>query len=764
MKIELLSPAGNFESLISAVNAGADAVYLGAKSFSARASAANFTDEEILEGVKFAHLRSVKVYVTVNILLSDQEFKDAIELVEFLYRAGVDGIIVQDPALGLYIKGKFKNLEVHASTQMTINNYYGGKFLKNLNFDRLVLARETSLNEIKKIKELSIDIEHFIHGALCVSYSGQCLMSSMIGGRSGNRGDCAQACRKPYEILNQNKRRISQKGYFISPMDLQSFTNLDTLIKSGVNSLKIEGRMKNSRYTYQIVKSYRKALDKKLDEGEINKSKEIFNREWTKGIPFGAFGSDFVSIDRPDNRGIEIGKIIKKVKDGYIIDFYNNVNKGDSCEFIGDKKFTLTMFDNFKRGQNFFKTKRNIEIGEVIRRLTNIKLNESLDEEIKKSYKKIPISFNIELRENKNPIIKVETEEKEILYQGYKIIESAKKSPISRENVEESFSKLNNTGFRLSSINIKMDNNIFIPISYLNELRREALKKFEDLFTNREIDIKTYELEFKNRKKDNKKLILELKSTKDFEKINFENIDYIYLDLKFIDKKEIFKFKNKIFIVLPTILDSKQLENAKEKIEKLDIAGIVISNLSQIEIFKNYKGKKHGDIGLNVFNSYTGEFLLNNLNSITLSPEMNYEQIKNLKVKGNLESIVYGFIPAMTMEHCPNSIIKKCKDSKECQSCSYSGLHYLRDTKDVDFPFERSNKKTIIYNSYPIFYSNERLTEFVPYRRIIRSFEDYDTINKITYAFKTNNFNGLTEELKDKFINVTKGHYNRGVI
>ena len=139
-------------------------------------------------------------------------------------------------------------------------------------------------------------------------------------------------------------------------------------------------------------------------------------------------------------------------------------------------------------------------------------------------------------------------------------------------------------------------------------------------------------------------------------------------------------------------------------------------------------------------------------------------QIKNLKVKGNLESIVYGFIPVMTMEHCPNSIIKKCKDNKECQSCPYSGLHYLRDTKDVDFPFERSNKKTIIYNSYPIFYSNERLTDLVSYRRIIRSFEDYDTINKITYAFKTNDFNGLAEELKNKFINVTKGHYNRGVI
>lgn len=282
--VELLSPAGDLECLKTAVQTGADAVYFGASEFNARANAKNFNKEELVQAIEYAKLRGVKTHLTINILIKNDEFEDAIKLVEFAYNAGIDAVIVQDLGLAKRIIELFPDLEVHSSTQITIYNLDGAREIESLGFSRCVLARELSIEEIEHIcKNTKIDIEVFIHGALCISYSGQCLMSSMIGGRSGNRGKCAGTCRLPYSLINNGK--VQEHGYLLSSKDVCTLDIIPDLINAGVKSFKIEGRMKSKEYVGIVTSIYRKYIDlaedgKKyiVDEDDREKLMQIFNR------------------------------------------------------------------------------------------------------------------------------------------------------------------------------------------------------------------------------------------------------------------------------------------------------------------------------------------------------------------------------------------------------------------------------------------------------------------------------------------------------
>ena len=283
-KIELLSPAGDLECLKVAVQTGANAVYFGAEEFNARVNSRNFNKQELVEAIEYAKLRGVKTHLTLNILIKNNEFDDAIKLVEFAYNSGIDAVIIQDLGLAKKVIELFPDLEVHSSTQMTIYNLDGAKKIKELGFSRCVLARELTINEIENIcKNTDIDIEVFIHGALCISYSGQCLMSSMIGGRSGNRGRCAGTCRLPYTLLKDGIEQ--EKGYLLSSKDVCTLDILPELIKSGVKSFKIEGRMKSKEYVGIVTSIYRKYIDLAesgekyvVDEKDREKLMQIFNR------------------------------------------------------------------------------------------------------------------------------------------------------------------------------------------------------------------------------------------------------------------------------------------------------------------------------------------------------------------------------------------------------------------------------------------------------------------------------------------------------
>lgn len=766
MKIELLAPAGKMDSLIASINAGCDAIYLGGRRFSARASAINFSDEEIVEAVKLAKMRGVKIFVTTNILISDGELNEFFEYIDFLNKAGCHGVIVQDPALGFILSKMYEDLEVHASTQMTINNYYGAKYVKELGFERVVMAREVGADTIKKVSELGIDIEHFIHGALCISYSGQCTMSSLIGGRSGNRGACAQACRKPYEILNPDKTVFSEKKYFLSPRDLMSFDTIDELIKAGVNSFKIEGRMKRPEYAYEVVRAYRKKLDNALEKHGIENVEQLFNRQFTKGLGFNDFGRSLMSYDRPDNRGVVVGKY----KNGYIF-LETELKSGDGIEFnLKNGKYKgFTINEDLEKGKNRIKLPFDVEENSDVRRTYSKELETSIDEKIESIYK-LPIEFEVNVKVGSPIHVFAKSMGKTSEYISENLVDKAKNMPISIENIRKSFEKINDTDFFLKSeddIEIVTDGESFVPVSVLNEARREAIKNLENLFFYKNSEKTPYEFIYEKRKTTDTGLTLEINDLDILDGLNLDGIEIVYFPLKDIEKLSEYSFKNtKKYIKLPQILSDEELEKAKEKIEKYKPEGLLLNNLGQLEIFKDLDIPLTLDSSFNIFNSLSGEFFLKQADCISLSNELNLNQVKEIrkKLSGDLESIVYGYLNVMVMEHCPISIELNCKDNSNCERCRRNGLHYLRDSMGEDFGFRRENKRTIIYNSHPLLYENKNLVNFVDRRRIVQTVEDAETMNMVLSAFRENEFNKLKDYLKDRDIVATRGHYNRGIL
>ena len=358
--IELLSPVGDFECLKASVQNGANSVYFGGNMFNARAGATNFDYEELEKVINYCALRNVKTHLTLNVLIKDNEFKEAVLIAKKAIELGIDALIVQDIGLAQFLKKIFPEIPIHASTQMTIHNLEGVLELEKLGYSRAVLSRELTIPEIQYIcSNSNIEIETFIHGALCISYSGQCLFSSMVGGRSGNRGKCAQPCRLPYELIEEKttgKKLTEQsmdKGYLISPKDLCSLEYIPKLIKAGVKCFKIEGRLKSPEYVATVTRIYRKYIDMftsgskyEVEEKDISELKQIFNRG---GFSTGHLGNhanrEFISKDKPNNMGIYIGNISNYNKlNGHIkILLQENLSIGDTINFENENtKYTVS--------------------------------------------------------------------------------------------------------------------------------------------------------------------------------------------------------------------------------------------------------------------------------------------------------------------------------------------------------------------------------------------------------------------------------------
>lgn len=362
--VELLSPVGDFECLKAAVQNGANSVYFGGSLFNARASATNFNFTELENVINYCALRNVKTHLTLNILIKDKEFKDAVLMAKKAYELGIDALIVQDIGLASFLRKLFPDLPIHASTQMTIHNLEGVQELEKLGYSRAVLSRELSLPEIEFIAQNSnIEIETFIHGALCISYSGQCLFSSMVGGRSGNRGKCAQPCRLPYELIEEksNSKKTSEqsidKGYLISPKDLCSLEYIPNLIQAGVKCFKIEGRLKSPEYVATVTRIYRKYIDMFLngadyiiDENDVHELKQIFNRGgFSSGHLSSHTNHDLICKEKPNNMGIYIGNVsnYNKLKGHIKILLNDDLSIGDTLNFENENtRYTVSELMN----------------------------------------------------------------------------------------------------------------------------------------------------------------------------------------------------------------------------------------------------------------------------------------------------------------------------------------------------------------------------------------------------------------------------------
>lgn len=505
---ELLAPAGSLEHLKAAVNAGADAVYMGGEKFGARAYAHNFSREDMIEALQFAHFHERKLYLTVNTLMKEKELFE--ELGDFLlpyYENGLDGVIVQDFGAVRFIRENFPGMEIHGSTQMTITDVHGAVAAKKMGMTRVVPARELSLREIKQIKEeTGLDIEVFVHGALCYCYSGQCLLSSLYGGRSGNRGRCAQPCRMPYtlEDMNGNSSHISQKGkYLLSPKDLCSLSVLPQLMEIPVDSLKIEGRMKNVEYVAGVTAIYRKYLDELAQnwekrqefapkEEDIHTLEELYCRDgFTKGYWMKHNGQDMMSVISPKNTGRRIGKICSVSKNKIQIQYEDTLHPRDILVIpvSADRQEELILTvpskcqDNHsKRGRITLNVPRTqaLKPGMMVYRRKNIELSEHIEKNILNKVIKYPVTGDITLKVGEPLMLELFCREECAFIEG-PVVEASDKRPVSKEDILRQMNKTGNVPFTLESFEVNMEENCFLPMSVLKKVRQQGFALLEEL-------------------------------------------------------------------------------------------------------------------------------------------------------------------------------------------------------------------------------------------------------------------------------------------
>ena len=776
-KVELLAPAGSIESLYAAINNGADAVYLGGSKFSARAYASNFDNETMKKAVDYCHSYGVKIYVTMNTLLKEKELNEAIKYVGYLYEIGVDALIVQDLGLVNLIQEKYNDFEIHASTQVTIHNGEGAIYFKEKGFTRIVLSRELSLEEIKHIsKDLNIETEMFIHGALCVCYSGQCLMSSMIGGRSGNRGRCAQPCRMEYTLKSNNMGE--KKAYLLSPKDMCTIENIKDIIDSGAYSLKVEGRMKRPEYVAGVVENYRKAIDKEYYNKKFNVQEgkkvllQLFNREgFSTAYLRKNIGKDMMSYKFPKNTGVEIGKVLDN---GEVI-LKESLSLGDGIRFK-DKGFTLSKILKNKQevkkaeiGDRVTLFPKEYKKGEILYRTSSKELFLSLEESIKPYMKKISLRGEVDFKVNFKIKLKTSFMGKIYEVEG-DIVEKASNKPLDKERIINALKKSGEYPYKLEIIEFSAFEEGFIKIASLNNLRRELFDKILKDVTSkyrRKRDIKETLKKDINLKENKELSILYTCCTKEQLKalgeLKVKNIG-VDLSLKSKDRislKDLEEFKDlNLYILTPEII-KEEFDLVVEEIEKASkyIKGVITSNEGIINKFKD-KLYLIGDYKLNIFNSKALEFYREDLNNVSLSLELNRKEIKEIGYKGAVLCGIYGKTELMVSEYCPigSSFGGKCKD-KDCNGACMKDSFTLIDRMNEGFKVMTDKYcRSHILNSLPL--------------NLIDEIKDLKAIgiNEFRVDFKDESENDVIEivnEIKGvkkvegkKF---TKGHYKRGV-
>ena len=737
----------------------------------------NFNREELKKAIQYAKLRNVKTNLTLNILIKNEEFNQAMELVKYAYECGIDAIIVQDLGLARKIIKDYPDLDVHSSTQMTIYNLQGVKQIEKLGFKRCVLARELTIEEIRNIcKNTNIEIEVFIHGALCICYSGQCLMSSIIGGRSGNRGKCAGTCRLPYSL--QKDGQTVEKGYLLSSKDVCTLDILPELIEAGVKSFKIEGRMKSQVYVGIVTSIYRKYIDLAnsnkpyiVDEADREMLMQIFNRGgFSTGYLKGKLGKDMMYKEKPNHIGIFIGKVLNyNSNKGYTkLKLEKELDLGDSISIKDSScKISELMIENnnIKTGQinqvvTVGRINGNIKPGDKVYKTVSMKLNKQIEQAISKENTKRPLQCDIIIKENYPISLKIEDIITGITVQKTGAIpEKAEKTGLTKERIRDQLSKLGNTVFEIKEFNIELQEMLITSISKINEIRREAIQELE-----KEI-IKTFERNTKiissmkksatHLKNENTKISLCLNNMQEnlkYEQI--EGIDNIYVPLRFFVntklQNQIQKITKKfrIYILMPTVSKSNYEKiDINRIIENNNIKGIVISNLSQIDEFKDLE--LISNYTMNVMNDNAAEELQNmKISKITVSPEADRGVIESL---GNIkkELIVYGRTCLMITEYCTIGPYINCKGI--CEGHTYK----LKDRMGFEFPIvtDRINCNNQIYNSK---ITSIEWKEFNPNSiRIDILDEDIDEINEIIKVHK----DGKRLEGKD----YTNGNLNKEI-
>ena len=678
--IEILAPAGGFETFAAAVNNGADAVYIGGKSFSARKNAANFSDDEIKEAVKYAHLRGAKVYVTLNTLLKDSEINAAAEFVKFCGNSGVDALIIQDLSVLAMIKNMRAEILPHASTQMTVTNADGAEMCEKMGYKRVVLARELSFEQIKKVSEkTSCELEVFVHGALCVCCSGQCLLSSVIGARSGNRGDCAQPCRLWYNLIDYNGKKVFKSPkYLISMKDLCLADEVEKFKNIGVKSLKIEGRMKSKEYVSLAANAYHNAkLNGSVSKETLAELENIFSRSgFTKAYFNSKIGRDMLNFDKNND------------------EVYKNID-----ENILKKASEMAKNDGIKR-----------EITVFAKVLKNEKISAAFSDDFGN----------------------------EILYESDIVPQTASNAPLTEEKLCAAFSKLGGTAFAVKNFSCDLDENLFVSAKDLNFARREGVRLLEEkiLSADKRKPLGNFEYHIDEKRVSKCGFTASVRTFEQLETVMREDMfEKIFVPVQ-IYKKHVGKLQNDgriVCVLYDTFGDAMPETGGIKRVSLTNIGQLDRLNKNDCDLY----GEVFAEASLNITNGIALDMYKNlGIECAHLSNELTVSEIKNMKKSIDTEITVYGKIAVMLTKACVvKNGIGKC-------GCEEEKFLYIEDRLGKKFPVvtNKLNCTNTVFNSAPIVMS-DRLGEVkntgVRYMRLEFTDEDAKSVENVISLFKS---------------------------
>lgn len=813
---ELLSPAGSYESLCAAVNAGADAVYIGGSMFGARAYADNPDEEQLIRGIKFCHLHGVKLYLTVNTLLKEHEIQKL--LYPYLlpyYENGVDGLIVQDLGVVRFVQEHFPGLAVHASTQMTITGVDGARFLQEHGISRVVPARELSLSEIRSIiEETGIEVETFIHGAMCYSYSGQCLFSSMLGGRSGNRGRCAQPCRLPYSCQDSGKM---YSGYLLSMKDMCMLDHLPELVHAGIASFKIEGRMKRPEYTAGVVSIYRKYLDLVQEapksayhvlEEDRRVLMDLYNRGgFSAGYYTQHNGPTMMAFERPNHLGTEAARIRKSAGGKITAAALEPLHRQDILELPDGSEQTLSR--DISEGEPLELSYRGRAAGRgaIIYRTKNEQLLEKLRMQYMQENQKVKIKGDLRIFRERPAILKLWCSRADVTLEA-QIAEEAVSSAATNESVRRQMSKTGNTPFAFEELKIHVDDGLFVPVGRLNELRREGLHRLEQTILKnaghngivqtfgepgqesaarygREQTAGNEAEQVSVRKKTFCGSLNVLVTTLEqldavlaqefccMDTLYFDSLlcgsgertDGVFLQLK--DRMELARQKNiRCFLSFPPVFRKKERalfeqDGMQWLLDRMD--GFLLNTVDELAWIKTrIPDRSHvifaADDNFYAYNTTAAEVLRSEgISRFTFPAELHVKELTALS-REHTELIVYGYQPLMQSAQCVTKNTRGCTGK--------TSVRFLKDRKHMEFPvLNRCNVCcNTIFNAVPLqlVTCRDEICRLAPsWLRLSFTVENGAQTNQILKQYSS-----VFLEGKEDTANVsdgTRGHFKRGV-
>lgn len=824
-KIEILAPAGSIDSLKAAINASCDAVYIGGAKFGARAYADNLTEELMLQAIDYAHIHDTKIYLTVNTLLKNKELEH--ELYDYLlkyYEQGIDAVIVQDTGVLHFVHEHFPNLDIHGSTQMTLTMAEGANVLKQMGLTRLVTSRELGLEEIKSIRKgTDLEIETFVHGALCYCYSGQCLMSSMFGGRSGNRGRCAQPCRMPYQLKGDNKALNSDKDkYVLSPKDISTIDMIPDLIEAGIDSFKIEGRMKRPEYAAGVTYMYRKYVDRYLEFGkekyerymrdhkeELNEDilllQDLYNRGgFSQGYFVNRNGRNMMSLSRPNHSGVHVGKV-KSINGGKAqIQLIQNINPQDILEIREDEKLYEFTVKNGEKAGNIYSVNLGkgspVRPGFLVYRTKNNFLLDQLGDNYLKEEVKVPITGKVIIDTGKPVILELNYGDIDVSVNG-DIVEAAMNQPMTEDKIRKQIMKTRETSYVFEELQISIKGNPFIPVQKLNELRRQGIEALSEAITGQYRRTAHNNLNLTGKKE----IFDGMKDSKDhgedkigisvsvFDKnqlsvaCNFPEVTAVYMDSDIVPFPDLLKLtkivkdsNKECYIILPHIFRKTTYElyrQNKNILEDNTIDGYILRNLEEYDFLHSVLNVTQSVKDLIIdYNSYVmnlqaaGFWKDLGVAKLTAPVELNYSELKEL-TGIYYDIIVYGRIPLMVSAQClaktssggNNKNYNKISE----EPCCLAGTDKIEliDRYDKNFQVKRHCREcyNTIYNSQclSLLSYKEQVLSIEPKNiRLNFTFETPEEAGKVIHSFiQKYVYNNHVDEIE----NYTRGHFKRGI-